>query len=77
MTTQNRRCRRRAVPAVSVAMQKGLSIPGDAQDRPLFGLLWLRRRSSDSWRLSLVSGGRHGLQHVAIDLAQRVAGQFV
>ena len=25
----------------------------------------------------LVGSGRHGLQHVAIDLAQRVAGQFV
>src|SRR5258708_35414324 len=77
MPPQTRVCRGRGLPAVSVAMQKGLSIPGDAQDWPLFGLLWLRRRSSDSWRLSLVRGGRHGLQHVAIDFAQRVAGQFV
>ena len=37
----------------------------------------LRGRSPDSRTARLVNPGRHGLQHIAIDLTQRVAGQFV
>ena len=48
----------------------------DARGRLLVGsLLWLQGRSSDS--ATLVESGRHGLQHVAIDLAEGVAGQAV
>src|SRR4029077_14763827 len=66
-----------AVLCSRVTVWKGLSILSDAPDRPLVGLLRPRRRSSGSQTAGLVSPGRDGLQHVAIDLAQRVARQFV
>jgi hypothetical protein len=37
----------------------------------------MRGRLFDLRTLALVSPKRHGLQHIAIDLAQRVAEQFV
>src|SRR5580692_6881342 len=49
-----------------------LSDPGDTADRPL---VRLRGRSFDPG--NLVGFERHGLQPVAIDLAQGVAGHFV
>src|SRR3979411_1326271 len=56
-------------------VQKALSIPSDA---PGWLLIWLFRLQGRSAHLKrFVDSGRHGLQHVAIDLAQRIAGQFI
>src|SRR5258706_882891 len=74
-------CKGRALPAVfyspAVASLKGLSIRRNAPNGPLVGLSGPHGRRSDLQTASLVSFGRHALQHVAIALAQRVAGQFV
>jgi len=62
---------------------RGLTDPSHATERPRVGLFRLRSHRFDQRTaslvgfISLVTLGRHGLQRVAIDLAQRVAGQFV
>lgn len=72
---------RPVTPAAGVARRlfasKGLSVASEPSGRPLVGLYWMRGRLFDLRTLGLVSPKRHGLQHIAIDLAQRVAEQFV
>ena len=67
-------CLRRVVPAV------GFCVGGPIYSERRAGLAARRVVSAARPQLrfgGLVGSGRHGLQHVAIDLAQRVAGQFV
>jgi hypothetical protein len=75
--TQRQLSQRRAVPAVSAYMLRGLSPSSDVPHRPRAGLFRLQMRTCDSRSAGLVSLDRHRLQYVAIDLAQHVAGKFV